>query len=222
MNTALEQLTHVGEHGEYVLDFLERHERDLIPSVLHHPQSQGETLKYNVDAWLEEISPNVKFSHLTDAKRDISYATFDEFRPPNVGFGLSYTLPVIVLLLGMTAQWQDNNLKTGRDVLVLLENPEAHLHPRCQTTMGKLIALTVATGVQVMVETHSDHLMDGIRIAVKENLLPASKTAFHYFTLENGFSQIESPQLHDNGKLDYWPQGFFDQTMKNRAILARR
>jgi len=226
IDTAVGDLTHVGEHGEYVIDFLSRHERDIIPPTLRHSKAEGETLEYNVRAWLEEISPNVDFKHGTDPQRDASYATIDGFRPPNTGFGLSYTLPVIVSLLGMSAEWEEDekqNLKTERGTLVLLENPEAHLHPKGQTAMGRLIALAAASGVQVIVETHSDHLMDGIRIAVKEGQLSSDKTAFHYFTLnDDKTTTVESPTLHPNGKLDYWPKGFFDQTMKNRAILARR
>lgn len=54
-----------------------------------------------------------------------------------------------------------------RNTLVILENPEAHLHPRGQTEMGKLIASVAHSGCQVIVETHSDHLFDGIRIYAK-------------------------------------------------------
>jgi len=128
--------------------------------------------------------------------------------------------------LGMAADLRDAynlELKLEFEGIVLLENPEAHLHPKCQTAMGRLIALAAASGVQVVVETHSDHLMDGIRIAVKQQELAADKTVFHYFSLDqDGVSNVESPKLDSKGKLDYWPKGFFDQTMKNRAILAQR
>ena len=226
MYSAVGDLNYVGEHGEYVIDFLSRHEIDIIPEKLRHPKSRGENLVYNVRAWLEEISPNVDFKHGTDPKRDSSYATIDGFRSHNTGFGLSYTLPVIVSLLGMSAEWEDDKrqkLKTDNGTLVLLENPEAHLHPKGQTAMGRLIALAAASGVQVMVETHSDHLMDGIRIAVKEGQLSSELTAFHYFTLnDDKTTSVESPILHPNGKLEYWPKGFFDQTRRNKAILAKR
>ncbi len=219
-------LSHVGEHGEYVIDYLARHENDIVPQLLCHPKAEGINLEYNVRAWLEEISPNVKFKHGTDRPRDMAFTTIDGFRPTNTGFGLSYTLPVIVSLLGMAAEWEDNpnqKIKAKLGTLVLLENPEAHLHPQGQTSIGKLIALTASAGVQVIVETHSDHLMDGIRIAVKDGKLSSDLTTFHYFSLDkDGFTRVESPKIQSNGKLDFWPKGFFDQTMQNRAILARR
>jgi len=220
------EVANVGEYGEYMIDFLSRHERDIVPPLLRHHNAEGETLEYNVSAWLEEIAPGVKFKHGNDPKRDISYATIGEFRPTNTGFGLSYTLPVIISLLGMAAEWEDKEkqqLKTEQGTLVLLENPEAHLHPRGQTSIGRLIALAAVSGVQIIVETHSDHLMDGIRIAVKEGKLNSDMTVFHYLTLEkDGFTSVETPTLQPNGKLDFWPKGFFDQTMHNRAILSRR
>jgi len=226
MFTGSGNLSHVGKHGEYAIDFLSRHERDISPPLLCHPKAEGDTLEYNVRAWLEEISPNVKFKHGTDPQRDMAFTSIDGFRPTNTGFGLSYTLPVIIALLGMAAEWEDKEkqkAKTELGTLVLLENPEAHLHPKGQTSIGRLIALAAASGVQVIVETHSDHLMDGIRIAVKEGKLSPDMTAFHYVTLDkNGFTIVESPKIQSNGKLDYWPKGFFDQTMQNRAILARR
>ncbi len=225
--TGAEDLTDVGEYGEYVIDFLSRHEGDIVPQILHHPDAEGNTLAYNASAWLKEISPGVEFKYDNAlSHRDILYAIIDGFRPTNTGFGLSYTLPVIVTLLGMSTEWKDNEKqkqKAKQGTLVLLENPEAHLHPRAQTSIGKMIALAAEAGVQVIVETHSDHLMDGIRIAVKEGKASASKTIFHYLTLEKeGFTTVETPTLQSNGKLDFWPKGFFDQTMQNRAILAQR
>ncbi len=226
MFTASGDLTNVGEHGEYVIDFLSRHERNIVPNSLRHPKAEGDTLEYNVRGWLEEIAPNVDFRHGTDPKRDTSYASVGDFRPTNTGFGLSYTLPIIVSLLGMCAEWDDESsqkMKAERGALVIIENPEAHLHPKGQTSMGRIIALAAACGVQVIVETHSDHLMDGIRIAVKEGTITPEMTVFHYFSLaKEGTTVVVSPKIDQHGKLDYWPEGFFDQTMKNRSILARR
>ncbi len=224
--TSAGDLTHTGEHGEFVIDFLARHERDILPDNLIHNKAEGNTLEFNTRAWLEEISPNIDFKHHIDLKSDTSYAVIGNFRPTNTGFGLSYTLPIIVSLLGMSAEWRDNEkqkIKSENGTIILLENPEAHLHPKGQTSIGKLIALVAATGTQVIVETHSDHLMDGIRIAIKENSILSDKVSFHYFTLnKEGFTSIESPIINPDGKFNHWPKGFFDQTMKNRAILARR
>jgi predicted ATPase len=224
----------IGYKGEYVLDFLQQFENTIVPDALIHEKAEGKTLAYVLDGWLNEISPGVDFKYQTNPKTDSAYAEIDGFRPVNVGFGLSYTLPILVAILGMSAKapaagWEERwgedweQKKKDKGVLIILENPEAHLHPQGQTAMGKLIALAASCGVQIVVETHSDHLMDGIRIAVKEQKIAADKVAFQYFTKKpNEPSEVTSPKLHDNGKLDFWPEGFFDQTLKNRAILARK
>ena len=86
-----------------------------------------------------------------------------------------------------------------------------------------MLALCAAQGVQLVVETHSEHVMDALRIAVKKQEINSDQVKFHYFSKSNDSpTQVQSPSLSEDGKLDYWPEGFFDQTLKNRAILAKR
>lgn len=82
----------------------------------------------------------------------------------NMGFGVSYSLPIIVALL---------SAREG-DILVL-ENPEAHLHPRGQRKIGELVALAAANGVQIFMETHSDHVLNGIRLSVRNKKISSDK-----------------------------------------------
>ena len=82
-------------------------------------------------------------------------------RPIHVGFGLTQVLPIVVAALSVQ-----------RDGLVLIENPEVHLHPAGQATMGEFLAAVAAAGVQIMIETHSDHVLNGIRRAVKKRIVP--------------------------------------------------
>lgn len=236
MNQSLDGLPDIGERGEFVIDYIKKltDYGYLVPEELVHENSQGKTFEYALEGWLTEIAPSVEFKFSTNPKADVSHLEINSFRPTNVGFGLSYTLPIIAALLGASAslknapehderiaKWEQSKAENGR--LLILENPEAHLHPQGQTAMGKLIALVAANGVQVVVETHSDHLMDGVRIAVKEQKLKSNETVFHYFSKsENSQTIINTPKLDVNGKLDFWPPGFFDQTLKNRAVLAKR
>ena len=224
----------IGDKGEYVLDFLNKLEKAIVPDSLNRDKSKGNTLRFNVSDWLSEISPGVNFDFDVYEKTDSAQAKIDNSRPRNVGFGLSYTLPIIVSVLGHASsppafgwekswgkEWEER--KNEGSIILLLENPEAHLHPRGQTAIGYFIALASQAGVQIIVETHSDHLMDGIRIAIKKNEIDADKVVFHYFSkTEEGRSEVQTPQIDENGKLEYWPEGFFDQTLKNRAILAKR
>ena len=202
----------IGPRGENVIKCIDAHWDDVLPKHIHHPLSEGDTFLFNLKAWLNIISPNVKFDYKVNELSDDSYSTYNGFRTSNVGFGLSYTLPVIAMLLRAS-------LLPGS--VVLLENPEAHLHPKGQTEMGKLIACAVKAGVQVIVETHSDHLFDGIRIFAKEDGCFAHNFIGYWFILDdNNITQWENIQINDAGKFaNETPQGFCDQFEINAMKL---
>jgi predicted ATPase len=108
-------------------------------------------------------------------------------------------------------------LSAQPNALILLENPEAHLHPKGQSKMGRLLALAANCGIQIIVETHSDHLLNGIRVAVCEELTKADDVKLYYFRrhLEdenNIITKVVSPRLYQDGGIDLWPDGFFDQS----------
>lgn len=195
------------ELGENVLQCIEQSQDLIIPEVLRHPNAEGDTLLYNLRAWLGTISPNVKFDWKIQEYTDSSYSLFDNHRANNVGFGLSYSLSIIVAIL--LASTEDDKGET----LVLLENPEAHLHPRGQVEMASLIAKAVEAGIQVIVETHSDHFFDGIRIAVKEseNDLCDKVITYWFEQDEHRNTQEEVCYIDNNGRVAKWPKGMFDQ-----------
>jgi predicted ATPase len=112
-------------------------------------------------------------------------------------------------------------LAAPKEGLVIIENPEAHLHPRGQTWIGELCARTAAAGVQVVIETHSDHVLDGARLMVKSGVLNRDNVMFHYLHQFGGRAVRRSPVIDDEGRLSEWPEGFFDQHRKNAAKLAR-
>ncbi len=201
------------ENGENVLKCLEVNQDVIIPEGMRHPNAEGNTLLFNVRAWLGTISPGVEFKWNINEDTDSSYSLFDGHRAKNVGFGLSYTLPIIVALLLAAAKG---------NTIVLLENPEAHLHPRGQVEMAMLVAKAVECGVQVIVETHSDHFFDGIRIAVKEaegSSLAANTLAYWFEQDENKNSRYEQCTLDSDGRMIKWPKGMFDQFEVNALKL---
>lgn len=200
--------------GENVLSVLDcyANKNTILDERLKPENAEGLTLDYVVNGWLKYIAPNVKFEYKVDRKADISYSRFNGFRATNVGFGLSYTLPIIVALLVST---------TIKDSVVLIENPEAHLHPKGQTEMAKLIAKCVECGSQVIVETHSDHLFDGVRIYTKHNPGFNEKVVTHWFELdENNNTKVESIKFTPEGRItEECPKGFFDQFEINAEEL---
>lgn len=105
--------------------------------------------------------------------------------------------------------------------LLLIENPEVHLHPAGQARMGHFLAQVSSWGVQVIVESHSDHILNGIRRAVKEKLLAQDAVALHFFQpRESDGEQVVTPSLDPEGRIDHWPDGFFDQFDKDLNYFA--
>ncbi len=223
------QLGQLGIKGEYAAHFLAINGQKAIPnSGLSHPEVKLKTqrdlssaksmdLIDQVEAWMGEISPGTRLK--IDAKSDVdlmsfqySYGDSNPYRATNVGFGISYTLPIIVAVLASTP-----------GTIILIENPEAHLHPKGQVKMGQLLALAASGGVQVVIETHSDHVLNGIRLAVHGGKLDPKDVQLHYFQRQNKEGQavtdVVSPKIDRNGRIDRWPDGFFDEWDNSLEIL---
>ena len=131
-------------------------------------------------------------------------------RPIHVGFGLTQVFPIVVAALSASEQ----------DIL-LIENPEVHLHPAGQAQMGQFLADVARAGIQVIVETHSDHVLNGIRRSVKANRLSAEGVVIHFFKPRSSKApQVVSPTLDSLGNIDTWPDGFFDQFDKDMNYFA--
>ncbi|MFZ4394120.1 MAG: AAA family ATPase [Kiritimatiellia bacterium] len=130
--------------------------------------------------------------------------------PANVGFGLFYLLPIVTALL---------HTKPGQ--MLIIETPEAHIHPSAQSLMATFLARVAATGVQIVVETHSDHLINGVRRAVKANLLAHDAVVIHFFSGQQGeASKSASVMIDPTGNLGDWPAGFCDQYDQDLAHLT--
>src|SRR5260221_6265573 len=106
----------------------------------------------------------------------------DRLRPQNVGYGLSHVLPILTACLGA---------QTG--ALLLIENPESHLHPSGQSAMGEFLAQVASAGIQLIVETHSDHVLNGIRRAVKRGQLTPQDVAIHFFMPRPAEDTLNTP-----------------------------
>ena len=214
---AVSQRRFLGSRGEYAAHFLS-HYRDeqIADAVLRHPEFEATTgLLAQVNAWMQEFSPGALINVHDIEKTDFVRLSFsfgsgveqsNPYRPTNVGFGLTYSLPVVIACL---------STKPGG--VIMLENPEAHLHPQGQVAMGRLMALAAAAGIQVVVETHSDHVLNGIRIAVKQGILKPEQSMVHFFKRDagTGSAVIDSPAINEQGRLSFWPDGFFDQWDKS-------
>lgn len=220
----------LGRHGEFTISFLNSlsssRVRDASGKSISntteddpriHDDTVGTVILNNVTAWMGEITPNVTVNASVISEAVIGYSTFsfnggNEYKATNVGFGLSYVLGVVTALVA-----------ARKGSLVILENPEAHLHPRGQSHLGKLIALTASAGVQVIVETHSEHIINGARIQVRNEALKPEAINIFYVSKNEGTkqSQVEELSVNEYGQLSNWPEGFFDQQANDMKTLIR-
>lgn len=182
-----------------------------VPENRRHPSLETPYLPDHVNAWLKTILPDVEVTAYEDIRLQTSQIkirnkrSMDFIESTNIGFGISYALPIIV-----------EGLVAEDDRYLIVENPEAHLHPSAQTGMGKFLAMLADKGLHVVVETHSDHLLDGIQIYVAEH--PDTRNDFIIYNF--GQDEEKKPDITAitfDGEFDYsvWPQGFMDQTNKN-------
>ncbi len=218
----VQQNRRIGSKGEFAAHFLSLfRDEDIHILQLAHPNARTTQLLSQVEAWLSEISPGTRLEINAHPSMDlinlqISFETGKQvsnpYRTTNVGFGLTYTLPILVAILS-----------SRKDSLILIENPEAHLHPKGQARMGHLLALAASFGVQVIIETHSDHVLNGIRLAVHSGQLLPSDVTMHYFGRvekdDKVMANVVSPKIDANGRIDNWPDGFFDEWDKSLEQL---
>lgn len=131
-------------------------------------------------------------------------------RPTNTGFGVSFVLGVVVA--GLVA-------KPG--TVLLVENPEAHLHPKAQSGIGEFLARVAAGGAQVFVETHSEHVLNGMRRMVKQKNLKPGDVRLHYFANTQGKIEptVTTIPVSSSGDISIWPEGFFDQLDQDLSII---
>jgi predicted ATPase len=205
----------VGPKGGRAVSRLFRLKEKLVPDAIAL-DSAPPTLMRQVEAWMRvffpgcglDVTPIPRMNAVT-----LGIRTSDEtdyHRPINVGFGLTQVLPILVAVLS-----------ASKDDLILIENPEVHLHPAGQALMGGFLSSAASSGIQIILESHSDHVLNGIRRKVRAKILTPNQTAIHFFRqAPEGLDQVVSPQLDSNGNLDTWPDGFFDQFDKDMNHFA--
>lgn len=209
-----------GIHGENTFHFISLHEPDRIDS--DRCFQLGETKKVTtankqIEYWMDYIIPGVElninqWNELGISSLGIRQQVFDTgfMSPYNFGFGISYILPIIA-----------TGLLAPKGSMVIVENPEAHLHPCGQSRMGFFLAVVAMSGVQVILETHSEHIINGMRIAAARLGMLPEDICINFFSIDFRNSLHKVLRLELNEKMDImeWPEGFLDQEEKDLRTL---
>lgn len=209
----------LGSRGQYVAHYLHHYGTKEVRKQLRHVNSKSNDLNAQVESWLRELRPDIRFrvdAHLSIDQMELTYSFISgevesqPIRSINTGFGLTYVLPVLTALLAS---------KEG--ALIVLENPEAHIHPKGQSLIGELIARAASAGTQLIIETHSDHILNGIRIAVLKGIIDHDDVNIHFLSAEGDRIAVYNPKIDQNGRIDHWPSGFFDEWEKSIEEFLR-
>jgi predicted ATPase len=118
------------------------------------------------------------------------------FNLVDVGYGVSQALPILVDIL------------RSSDQLFLLQQPEVHLHPRAQAELGSFFARQVRRKSRFVVETHSDYLVDRVRIEVRNGNLRPTDVSLLFFERHEHGATIHNIEIDKEGAITNPPPGF--------------
>lgn len=205
-----------GQYSAFAIYQADMMNRTVHEDLLTEKEARGK-FSAQVEAWMQFIIPGFRleikpFPDLNNVM--IKYQNIsdtDYYIPTATGFGITYVLPIIVA--GLLASIEQSPL-------LIVENPEAHLHPLGQSRIGQYLALVARCGVQVMVETHSEHVIDGARLKLA-SISEFDKLLINFFYQDEGSIGIKSINTNQVGELLSWPKGFLDQKQQDLKELLR-
>lgn len=200
-----------GNNGEFAPHYYHLHKSTNIPikELAFSEHDKTFTLREQVDKWMSVISPKIMVkTEISHNQIYLKYAykttlgTTNDFNTKNAGFGLTYVFAVLVAIL---------SAKPG-DILII-ENPESHIHPKGQTELARLMALAAKNGVQIFCETHSDHIIYGSRIAIKEQDIAKEDVRLYYIDRDNEehFSLVHKIEIDEHGRMAREVRQYFDE-----------
>jgi predicted ATPase len=212
-----------GSKGEFCADIIAMYDSTSVQNkgiVLEYADGRRYPGGYSkqIEAWMHHLGFSLQIRPKSSAVKDIAALEYLDERfpeaewinPVHTGFGISYSLPIIAA--GLIA-------RPGG--VLIVESPEAHLHPAAQSKMGGFLARLASTGVQVFMETHSDHILNGIRLAAIRGDIEKKDILFVAFEKSSdGSMKTEEIRIGEDHSLSAWPDGFFDQIQSDLGEIA--
>ena len=202
----------VGKYGE-----------DMV-TALFSGRIQLRSLDEQIPKWLQRLDliDSYRLDPISGSEKDYEflvrkYKGGPEVRLTDVGFGVSQVLPVLVLCYYVP-----------EGSILILEQPEAHLHPKVQSELADLLIEVVKNRkLQIILESHSEHLILRLMRRIAEEQISADDTAFYFCEMNEGTSEIERLNVDDYGNITNWPQNFFgdatgDLVEKTKAEMKRK
>lgn len=193
----------VGVNGEFSIQVLYHH-----PELLSQLEDALSTIFKGASIRLPSDSNDDDLKLLLDSS-DSSKG----YKPTNVGFGYSHVLPIIIQVL-----------LAKPNSIVILENPEAHLHPGAQSRIVDfLIHQMKEKSLQIFIESHSDHIINGARLAVKNQTITPNEVSILFVSRDEtdvrGIPSVHQVEILPNGALCDYYDDFMDEWTKQSGAL---
>lgn len=208
----------VGEKGEFTAAYLLDNASEWLTYGPPEGPARSGPLSNAVKTWCQylgiadetEVAPMGKLGH------QLRFEVGGHLRDPTaIGVGASQLLPVVVLVLGAPA-----------GALILMEQPELHLHPKVQSRLADFFA-RARPDVRLVIETHSEYLLTRLRVRVAEETLSPHDIAVLFATRRQtgdersaSHTEFETLDVDELGDLKRWPDEFFDSLNDDGVALA--
>lgn len=194
----------IDANGIYAISYLNSHAGDPLEQTLCK-NGDDFTLLSQVNWWLKyivdaEISteeiPGVDIIKASYANGEIG-----EIRPVNIGAGVSYLVSVLIMCLS-----------APQEGIVLLENPEIHLHPAAQSRVCEFLYFIAQSGRQLFVESHSDHIFNGFRAGLSKGKMDEKSVNIQFVSLnDENVTETMKVQIGKFGNIRNQRKNLFDQ-----------
>lgn len=194
----------VGINGEFAIYSLEKN-KDKPLSKEMIVDNSSYTLSTQVNYWLNYIlgasittedvvgTDFVKCFYVTPSGKMV--------RPKNIGAGFSYLVSIIVMCL-----------LSNSDDIIIIENPEIHLHPQAQSKVCEFLYFIAKNNRQLFIETHSDHIFNGVRVGIATEKMQAEDVSVNFFSIDdNNCTQNTVIEFGKRGRIMNYTEGLFDQ-----------
>ena len=198
-------------HGTNTGNVYQKHKNDNCSIKRAYSNLDKNKWYVELDKWIGFIFPGVAVQVVSSGEDHYQVKVLDN-AATNVGFGITYALPILV-----------SGLTVPEGGILIVENPEAHLHAKAQSNMGYFLARMAAAGVRVIIETHSEHIVNGIRrmIVEGESEMSHEDMTIYFFQNKQGIKGIMEITMDEYGNLSDFPEDFFDQVRQDTLAILR-
>lgn len=194
----------LGNEGEFAIAYLDKHgSDDLEPQLCRGDEDY--TLLGQVNWWLNYIvGAQISTEEITGT--DFVKATYQmnllrNIRPGNIGSGISYLISILIMCLS-----------SPKDGIMVIENPEIHLHPTAQSKLCEFFYFIAEADRQIFMETHSDHIFNGFRVGLANETMKDDMVNIQFTYLNNEhLTQTEKVKIGKYGRVENQSKDLFDQ-----------